>query len=49
MSIASMAVLSGGFAWALTRPLVETVYRRVLVPALGVFGVVFGLWYAGLT
>jgi high-affinity nickel permease len=49
MSIASMAVLTGGFAWVLTRPVVEPVYRRVLIPALGLFGVVFGLWYAGLT
>jgi len=32
----------------LTRPAVEPLYRTVLVPGLGVFGVMFGLWYAGL-
>ena len=49
MSIFSMAVLTGAFAWVLTRPVIDPVYRRVLIPALGVFGVMFGLWYAGLT
>ena len=39
---------TGAFAWVLTRPLVEPVYRTVLIPGLGVFGVMFGLWYAGL-
>ncbi|MGI9019634.1 MAG: hypothetical protein ACR2G3_02850 [Solirubrobacterales bacterium] len=48
MSIASMAALSGAFAWILTRPVVEPLYRRVLIPVLGLFGVVFGLWYVGL-
>lgn len=48
MSIVSMAVCTTGFAWVLTRPVVEPLYRTVLLPALGVFGVVFGLWYAGL-
>jgi ABC-type nickel/cobalt efflux system permease component RcnA len=49
MSIGSMAALTGLFAWVLTRRLVEPVYRRVLIPALGLFGLVFGLWYAGIT
>ena len=49
MSILSMAALTGAFAWLLTRPVVEPFYRRVLIPALGVFGVMFGLWYVGLT
>lgn len=49
MSIASMAALTGAFAWILTQPVIEPVYRSVLIPALGLFGVVFGLWYAGLT
>ncbi len=49
MSILSMAALTGAFAWILTRPVVEPIYRSVLIPALGVFGVLFGLWYAGLT
>lgn len=49
MSILSMAALTGLFAWVLTRPVIEPLYRRVLIPALGVFGVSFGLWYVGLT
>jgi hypothetical protein len=48
MSIASMAACTAAFAWLLTRPIVEPVYRTVLIPGLGVFGVMFGLWYAGL-
>lgn len=48
MSIVSMAACSAGFAWVLTRPVVEPVYRTVLVPGLGVFGVMFGLWYVGV-
>jgi hypothetical protein len=28
----------------LTRPVIEPLYRAVLIPALGMFG----LWYAGL-
>jgi hypothetical protein len=48
MSMLSMTVCTAGFAWVLTRPLVEPLYRTVLVPGLGVFGVMFGLWYAGL-
>jgi hypothetical protein len=47
MSIVSMAACTAAFAWVLTRPLVEPVYRTVLIPALGAFGVTFGLWYAG--
>ncbi|HEX2468570.1 MAG TPA: hypothetical protein VHJ54_10215 [Solirubrobacterales bacterium] len=49
MSIASMAALTGAFGWILTRPIVEPVYRTVLIPALGLFGVLFGLWYVGIT
>jgi ABC-type nickel/cobalt efflux system permease component RcnA len=47
MSIASMAALTAAFAWVLTRPLIEPVYRTVLIPALGLFGVMFGVWYMG--
>jgi high-affinity nickel permease len=47
MSIASMAALTAAFAWVLTRPLVEPLYRSVLIPALGLFGVMFGIWYVG--
>jgi high-affinity nickel permease len=48
MSIASMALFTGAFAWVLTRPLIEPVYRAVLIPGLGLFGMMFGLWYSGL-
>jgi hypothetical protein len=48
MSIVSMTACTAGFAWVLTRPVIEPVYRTVLIPGLGVFGVMFGLWYAGL-
>ena len=47
MSIASMAALTAAFAWVLTRPMIEPVYRTVLIPALGTFGVMFGVWYMG--
>jgi hypothetical protein len=33
----------------LTRPLIEPLYCGVEIPALGMLGVMFGLWYAGLT
>ena len=48
MSIVSMALCTGVFAWVLTRRVVEPVYRTVLIPALGLFGVMFGMWYVGL-
>ena len=41
----SMAVLSSGFAQALARPRLQRSLARV-VPAFGVVGVCFGLWYA---
>jgi len=49
MSIMSMAACTAAFAWLLTRPAIEPVYRVVLIPLLGSFGVLFGLWYVGLT
>jgi hypothetical protein len=49
MSMASMALCTSAFAWVLTRPVIEPLYRTVLVPALGLFGLAFGLWYAGFT
>lgn len=48
MSIISMALCTTAFAWVLTRRLVEPVYRRVLIPVMGLFGVMFGAWYIGL-
>jgi high-affinity nickel permease len=47
MSVASMAACTAAFAWVLTRPVIEPLYRSVLIPGLGAFGVMFGLWYAG--
>jgi ABC-type nickel/cobalt efflux system permease component RcnA len=49
MSIVSMAICTTIFAWLLTRPILEPLYRTILIPLLGLFGVIFGLWYAGLT
>lgn len=49
MSILSMAACTTAFAWVLTRPVIEPLYRSVLIPALGAFGLMFGLWYAGIT
>ena len=48
MSIVSMAALTAAFAWVLTRPIVEPLYRTVLIPVMGAFGVMFGIWYAGI-
>jgi ABC-type nickel/cobalt efflux system permease component RcnA len=48
MSIVSMAACTAAFAWVLTRPIIEPLYRTVLIPGMGAFGMVFGLWYAGL-
>lgn len=49
MSIVSMALCTTAFAWILTRRIIEPVYRAVLIPALGTFGLFFGVWYTGLT
>jgi len=49
MSVVSMAACTSAFAWVLTRPLVEPLYRRLLIPGLAAFGLVFGIWYAGFT
>jgi ABC-type nickel/cobalt efflux system permease component RcnA len=49
MSILSMALCTTAFAWLLTRRIVEPVYRAVFIPAMGTFGLFFGLWYTGLT
>jgi ABC-type nickel/cobalt efflux system permease component RcnA len=48
MSIVSMALFTTAFAWLLTRRVIDPLYRTVLIPAFGAFGVTFGLWYAGL-
>jgi high-affinity nickel permease len=48
MSVASMAACTAIFAWVLTRRVIEAIYRAVLIPGLGLFGVAFGVWYAGM-
>jgi hypothetical protein len=48
MSVFSMAACTTAFAWVLTRPVIEPVFRTVLIPALGAFGLMVGLWYAGI-
>jgi ABC-type nickel/cobalt efflux system permease component RcnA len=48
MTLASMAALTTAFAWVLTRPVIEPLYRAILIPVLGLSGVLFGLWYAGI-
>jgi high-affinity nickel permease len=44
-TILSMTAFTGAFAWLLG----HSAHRAVLAPAMGVFGLMFGLWYAGLT
>jgi ABC-type nickel/cobalt efflux system permease component RcnA len=48
MTLCSMAACTTAFAWVLTRPSIQPVYRGAVIPALGLFGLVFGLWYAGI-
>jgi hypothetical protein len=48
MSAISMAFCTSVFAWVLTRPLVEPLYRTVLIPAFGLLGLLFGGWYTGV-
>jgi ABC-type nickel/cobalt efflux system permease component RcnA len=48
MTAVSMTVCTTAFAWVLTRRMIAPVYRTVLIPAFGLFGLVFGLWYVGL-
>jgi ABC-type nickel/cobalt efflux system permease component RcnA len=48
MTMVSMALCTTAFAWVLTRPLLQPVFRTVLIPAFGLSGVLFGLWYAGV-
>ena len=48
MSVVSMALCTTAFAWLLTRRMIDPVYRTVLIPAFGIFGVLFGSWYIGI-
>lgn len=47
-SIASMAVATGAFAWVLTRPGLQPLYRGIVIPMLGTWSALFGAWYLGL-
>ena len=48
MSAVSMTLCTAAFAWLLTRPLIDPLYRSVLIPAFGLFGLLFGSWYVGI-
>jgi hypothetical protein len=48
MSVLSMAACTTAFAWTLTRPVLEPLYRSVLIPSFSAFGLLFGTWYVGL-
>jgi high-affinity nickel permease len=48
MTVLSMIGMTSAFAWVLTRPLIEPLYRRVVIPVLGLFALMFGIWYAGI-
>ncbi len=48
MSVVSMTACTAGFCSVLTRRAVAPAVNWALIPALGVFGVVFGMWYAGI-
>jgi hypothetical protein len=48
MSVASMVLCTTAFAWLLTRPVIAPIYRTVLIPAFGIFGLMFGAWYIGI-
>ena len=48
MSVLSMAACTTIFAWALTRPVLQPLYRTVLIPSFCTFGLLFGGWYVGV-
>ena len=48
MSAVSMTLCTAAFAWLLTRRLIDPLYRTVLIPAFGIFGLLFGAWYVGI-
>ena len=49
MSVLSMTICTTAFAWLLTRRLLDPLFRKVLIPAFGLFGVLFGAWYVGIS
>ena len=48
MSMVSMAACSSAFAWVLKRETLRSAVPTVVTPLLGVFGLMFGVWYTGL-
>lgn len=46
-SVISMTACTAALTWTLTRPSLEPVYNRVLLPALGVGAIAFGVAFAG--
>jgi cation transporter-like permease len=48
VSAVSMTLCTTAFAWLLTRRLFDPLYRTVLIPAFGIFGLMFGAWYVGI-
>jgi hypothetical protein len=48
MSVLSMMICTGGFAWTFTRSAAAPVCNLLMIPALGAFGILFGTWYAGM-
>lgn len=46
-SIASMALVTGGWTWLLSRPRLADVHRVVVVPLISLVALLFGLSYAG--
>jgi ABC-type nickel/cobalt efflux system permease component RcnA len=46
-SVISMTVCTAALTWVLTRPRLDTVYRRALLPVLGAGAVAFGIAFAG--
>lgn len=46
-SIASMALVTGGWTWLLARPRLADLHRVVVVPLISLAALVFGLSYAG--
>jgi len=48
MSVLSMALCTGGYAWVLRRRGLSAAYEAVGMPALSAFALAFGGWYAGL-
>lgn len=44
MSVVSMVLTTGAFAWLFTRRTLEPLFQQLVVSLLGGFAVLFGLW-----